>query len=140
GGGAGVGREARGRSRRGAAGGAVRRESGTPAGESYMAGRSAEPGARRVGRNFLERHARLHVLVNNAGALFAQRRESADGIEMTMALNHLGYFLFPNLLLDTLKASAPARVVNVSSRAHEDVKGLDLADIQASAGAHSFWG
>src|SRR2546422_2187618 len=44
-------------------------------------------------------------------ALFAQRRESADGIEMTLALNHLAYFLLTNLLLDTLKAGAPARVV-----------------------------
>jgi NAD(P)-dependent dehydrogenase (short-subunit alcohol dehydrogenase family) len=59
---------------------------------------------------------------------------------MTLALNHLAYFLLTNLLLDTLKASAPARVVNVSSRAHEDVKGLDFDDLQGRARARRFWG
>src|SRR5262249_59690110 len=123
-----------------AARGAMREQTGSRAVGFLVADFSRQAEVLRLARDFLERHDRLHVLVNNAGALFAQRRESVDGVEMTLALNHLAYFLFPNLLLDTLKASAPARVVNVSSRAHEDVKGLDLADIQASAGAHSFWG
>src|SRR5439155_6976616 len=95
---------------------------------------------RRLAREFLERHDRLHVLVNNAGAMFAHRRESADGIEMTFALNHLAYFLLTHLLLDTLKASAPARVVNVSSRAHQDVPGLDFDDFKARAHPRRFWG
>jgi retinol dehydrogenase 12 len=68
---------------------------------------------------FKAKYDRLHVLVNNAGALFTSYRESADGIEMTFALNHLAYFLLTNLLLDTLIASAPARIVTVSSNAHE---------------------
>jgi retinol dehydrogenase 12 len=119
---------------------AVRRQAGNPSVESLVADLSAQAEVRRLAGEFLARHRHLEVLVNNAGALFARRRESADGIEMTMALNHLAYFLLTSLLLDTLKASAPARVVNVSSRAHEDVKALDLEDLQARAHAHAFWG
>src|SRR5262245_25858958 len=119
---------------------AIRRETGNPSVEFLVADLSSQAEVRRLAREFLERHDRLDVLVNNAGALFAQRRESADGVEMTLALNHLAYFLLTNLLLDTLKASAPARVVNVSSRAHEDVKALDVEDLQARSQAHSLWG
>lgn len=74
-------------------------------------------------------HRRLDVLVNNAGAMFMSRQESQDGIEMTFAVNHLGYFLLTNLLLDLLKASAPARIVNVSSKAHEGAQ-LDFDDLE----------
>jgi len=69
--------------------------------------------------------------VNNVGALFALRRESAEGFEMTLALNHVGPFLLTTLLLDTIRASAPARIVNVSSDAHEMVKAFDFDDPQA---------
>ena len=69
-------------------------------------------------------------LANNAGGLFGHRRESADGIEMTFALNHLNYFLLTTLLLDRLQASAPARIVNVASEAHRSVT-LDFDDLQA---------
>src|SRR5262249_11320987 len=82
---------------------AVRRETGNPSVEFHVADLSSQAEVRRLAREFLGRHRRLDVLVNNAGALFAQRRESADGIEMTLALNHLAYFLLTNLLLDTLK-------------------------------------
>ncbi len=66
----------------------------------------------------MQRHQRLDVLINNAGGVFASRQVSADGIELTWALNHMSYFLLTNLLTDILRASAPARVVNVSSDAH----------------------
>jgi NAD(P)-dependent dehydrogenase (short-subunit alcohol dehydrogenase family) len=114
---------------------AMQRETGNPSVEFLVADLSSQAEIRRLAREFLKRHCRLDVLVNYAGALFAQRRESVDGIEMTLALNHLAYFLLTNLLLDTLKASAPARIVNVSSRAHQDVKGLDFDDLQARARA-----
>ena len=76
--------------------------------------------------------------MNNAGAFFARREESTDGIEMTWALNHLNYFLLTDLLLDVLKASAPARIVNVSSTAHTGVKGINFEDIEFKHG-YSGW-
>ena len=60
----------------------------------------------------------IDVLLNNAGGIFDKRRVTLDGIEMTLALNHLGYFLLTNLLLEQLKAAPGARIVNVSSDAH----------------------
>ena len=66
---------------------------------------------------YAARHLHLHVLVNNAGIYTATRRLTEDGVESTFAANHLGHFLLTNLLLDKLKASAPARIVNVASEA-----------------------
>lgn len=76
-------------------------------------------------------YPRLDVLVNNAGAMFSHRRESGEGLEMTFAVNHLGPFLLTNLLRERLKASAPARIVNVSSVLHAEAK-LDLSDLQSA--------
>ncbi len=73
---------------------------------------------RDLAQTIRERYDRLDVLVNNAGAFFLRREESPDGIERTFALNHLNYFLVTNLLLDLIKVSAPARIVNVSSESH----------------------
>jgi NAD(P)-dependent dehydrogenase (short-subunit alcohol dehydrogenase family) len=72
---------------------------------------------------------RLDVLVNNAGVFLNNREESADGLEMTFAVNHLAYFLLTQLLLDMLKASSPARIVNVSSGAHQG-SSLNFDDLQ----------
>jgi NAD(P)-dependent dehydrogenase (short-subunit alcohol dehydrogenase family) len=80
---------------------------------------SSQAEIRRLVDEFKRQYDRLDVLINDAGALFSSYRESVDGIEMTFALNHLGYFLLTNLLLDMLRASAPARIINVSSTAHE---------------------
>jgi NAD(P)-dependent dehydrogenase (short-subunit alcohol dehydrogenase family) len=96
---------------------ALKAETGNPV-EYISADLSTLAGIMQAAATFKQRHTRLHVLVNNAGALFARRRLTADGYEMTFALNHLNYFLLTNLLLDILKASAPARIVNVSSGAH----------------------
>jgi NAD(P)-dependent dehydrogenase (short-subunit alcohol dehydrogenase family) len=73
-----------------------------------------------------ERFERLHLLVNNAGTAFPERRLSPEGIECALAVNHLGPFLLTNLLLDLLKASAPARIVNVGTRIDT---ALDFADL-----------
>ncbi|MCI0783644.1 MAG: SDR family oxidoreductase, partial [Chloroflexi bacterium] len=81
--------------------------------------------------NFKKDHDRLDVLVNNAGGVNTSRSETQDGFETTFGVNHLGYFLVTNLLLDTLKASAPARVVSVSSRAHERRKGMNFDDLNS---------
>jgi NAD(P)-dependent dehydrogenase (short-subunit alcohol dehydrogenase family) len=71
--------------------------------------------------------------LNNAGALFMSRQLSEDGIEMTFALNHLSYFLLTILLMDMLKASGPARIVNVSSDAHQSGK-MNFDDLQMTRG------
>jgi NAD(P)-dependent dehydrogenase (short-subunit alcohol dehydrogenase family) len=75
------------------------------------------------------RIGRLDILINNAGAMFGERTLSADGIEMTFALNHLAYFLLSHLLLDLLERSSRARIVNVASQAHHGVR-LDFDNLQ----------
>jgi NAD(P)-dependent dehydrogenase (short-subunit alcohol dehydrogenase family) len=76
---------------------------------------------------------RLDILVNNAGSVSPNRELTDDGVERTFAVNHLGYFLLTNLLLDLLKKSAPARVVNVASIAH--VTGtMDFDDLGFASG------
>jgi retinol dehydrogenase 12 len=107
----------------------IREQTGSAAVESLVADLSAQAEVRRLAREFRQRQPRLDVLINNAGAVFLQRRESVDGIEMTFALNHLAYFLLTNLLLDLLTASTPARVINVSSAAYEGMT-LDFDDLQ----------
>jgi NAD(P)-dependent dehydrogenase (short-subunit alcohol dehydrogenase family) len=79
---------------------------------------SSQAAIRELAQAFRARHDRLHVLVNNAGGVNKARRLTVDGIEATFAVNHLGYFLITNLLLDLLVKSAPARVVTVSSVGH----------------------
>ncbi len=73
---------------------------------------------RRFAEAFNEKYDRLDVLINNAGIWEMKRNESEDGIELTLAVNHLAPFLLTNLLLDKLKASAPSRIITVSSEAH----------------------
>ena len=75
-------------------------------------------------------HAQVHVLINNAGLIPKQREVTVDGLEMQFAVNHLAYFLLTNLLLDRLIDSAPARVVSVSSGAHQGCR-LDFGDLQS---------
>lgn len=110
----------------------IQRDTGNPSVEFLCADLSSQSEVHRLAQEFLARHKRLDVLVNNAGGIFALRQESVDGIEMTLALNHLGPFLLTKLLLDALKAAGTARIVNVASEAHEDVDGFDFADPQAA--------
>lgn len=96
----------------------VKAASGSDTVALMLADLSSQESIRQLAAEFKANYGRLHVLVNNAGAIFMNRRESVDGLEMTFALNHLGYYLLTMLLLDTLKASAPARIINVTSGAH----------------------
>jgi NAD(P)-dependent dehydrogenase (short-subunit alcohol dehydrogenase family) len=73
---------------------------------------------RRLAANVKAKYARLHTLVNNAGTFVDKRTGAVDGYETTFTVNHLGYFLLTVDLLDLLKSSAPARIVNVASDAH----------------------
>lgn len=97
----------------------IKKETGNSTIEFIAADLSVMANVRQVASEFLKRHNRLDILVNNAGAIFFKRSVSPDGYEMTFALNHLSYFLLTDLLLDTLKSSAPSRIINVSSDAHQ---------------------
>ncbi len=77
--------------------------------------------------------SRIDVLINNAGAMFWRRQVTADGLERTLALNHMAYFVLTALLRDRLVASSPARIVNVASDAHRGAR-LDFGDLQSARG------
>ena len=77
---------------------------------------------RKVIRQFKQRYKKLHVLINNAGTFNYSRELTIDGYESTFAIDYLAHFLLTNLLLDTLKKSAPARIINVSSNIHKYFK------------------
>src|SRR5256885_2240854 len=92
---------------------------------------SSQQSIHQLVETFQQHYTHLHVLLNNAGATFpGRRRETVDGLEMTFAVNYLAPFLLTNLLLDVLKASAPARIVNVSSNSHKSGS-IQMDDLQA---------
>jgi retinol dehydrogenase 14 len=90
---------------------------------------SSQAEVRRLAGEILDAYPRLDVLVNNVGGFWATRRVTADGLEHTFAVNHLAGFLLTDLLLERLKASAPARVISVSSGA-QMMGRLDFDDLQ----------
>lgn len=106
----------------------IRAQTGNPRVGFRVADLSVQGDVRRLAEEVRARHDRLHVLVNNAGGLFLDGQAAAGGIEMTLALNHLAYYLLTRLLLDLLKASAPARVVTVASVAHFGAR-IDFDDL-----------
>jgi len=106
----------------------IKEKSGNPDVTFLKADLSSQKDIRNLAQQFKDQYSHLDVLINNAGATFAERQQSIDGIEMTFALNHLGYFLLTNLLLDLLEKNAPARIINVSSSLHKMGK-LDFEDI-----------
>src|SRR6184192_392464 len=108
----------------------IRAASGNPAVDAFAADLSSQAEVHRLATAVLNAYPRLDVLVNNVGGFWAHRRVTADGLEHTFALNHLAAFLLTNLLLDRLKASAPARIVTVSSDAHT-AGHIDFDDLQA---------
>ena len=99
--------------------------------ELMLADLSVQDEVRGLAGAFLERYDRLDVLANNAGLVQSKRTETADGIETTLAINHLAPFLLTNLLLDRLKQSAPSRVITVSSEAQR-WGDMDFDDLQST--------
>jgi retinol dehydrogenase-12 len=109
----------------------IQHDTGNPAITGLIAELSSQEQIAGLVTAFRNRFERLDVLVNNAGAIFNKRQLSVDGIEMTFALNHLAYFCLTQRLLDALKASAPARIVNVASNAHLSGR-IDFDDLQGA--------
>ena len=89
---------------------------------------------RDVAQSFLELDKPLHLLLNNAGVFNLKREVTSDGHEQMLAVNHLAHFLLTNRLLERIKASAPARIVNVSSEAHMFAKAIHFDDLNFEAG------
>jgi retinol dehydrogenase-12 len=110
----------------------IREETGSAGVDYLIADLSSQADIRRLSQGVKNSTDRLHVLVNNAGGIYLEREETIDGYEMTFAVNHLAYFLLTNLVLDLLKASAPARIVNVASAAHRGCT-LRFEDLQGKA-------
>lgn len=97
---------------------------------------SSQASIREAAARFNAKHGRLDVLVNAAGVFVKERSVTIDGIEKTLAINHVAYFLLTNLLLDSLKKAAPSRIVNVSSR-YGGTK-IDFDDLQKTKVPYSY--
>jgi NAD(P)-dependent dehydrogenase (short-subunit alcohol dehydrogenase family) len=97
---------------------------------TFIADLSSQAAVRKLAADVLSRYPRLDVLVNNAGAMYTTRQLTADGIEMTWAVNHIAPFLLTTQLLSRLEASAPARVITTASGAHRGAR-LPLGDLNA---------
>jgi NAD(P)-dependent dehydrogenase (short-subunit alcohol dehydrogenase family) len=105
----------------------IRRESGNTAVELILADLSSQQAIHHLVATFQSRYQHLHILVNNVGGSFPIRKLTVDDIEYSLAVNHLASFLLTNLLLDVLKASAPARIINVGTRLNTQ---MDFDDLQ----------
>jgi NAD(P)-dependent dehydrogenase (short-subunit alcohol dehydrogenase family) len=103
----------------------------------HLADLSSMAETRKVGETIAASEPRIDVLINNAGALFSNRRVTPEGLELTFALNHMAYFVLTEALRDKLIASAPARIVSTSSSAHQGAS-LDFSDLQSAKGYSGF--
>jgi NAD(P)-dependent dehydrogenase (short-subunit alcohol dehydrogenase family) len=103
----------------------------------YLADLSSMAETRKVGEAIAMSEPRIDVLINNAGALFSDRRVTPEGLELTFALNHMAYFVLTRALRERLIASAPARIVSTASDAHQGAK-LDFNDLQSANGYRGF--
>ncbi|MCH9035743.1 MAG: SDR family oxidoreductase [Chloroflexi bacterium] len=111
----------------------VQQESGNPSVCLLLTDLSSQSSTHRLAADFKALYPALDVLINNAGIIPRRRILTEDGLETQFAVNHLAYFLLTALLLDVLKAGAPARIVNVSSQLHGRAP-LDFDDLQSESG------
>ncbi len=116
----------------------IKKEAATPLVDVFVADLASQADVRRLADEVKAKYPRLDVLLNNAGAMIAPRRESGDGIEQTWALNHLAYFLLTDLLLDLLNSTPGARVVSVASDAHRMTGGINFDDVEGKESYRPF--
>ena len=103
----------------------------------HLADLSSMAETRKVGGAIAMSEPRVDLLINNAGALFAHRRVTPEGLELTFALNHMAYFVLTEALREKLIASAPARIISTSSTAHQGAS-LDFNDLQSAKGYNGY--
>src|SRR5271169_549985 len=103
----------------------------------HLADLSSMADTRKVGAAIAASEPRIDVLINNAGAMFGERRVTPEGLELTFALNHMAYFVLTQALRERLVASAPARIVSTASDAHQGAS-LDFDDLQSAKGYSGF--
>ncbi|MFQ5968997.1 MAG: SDR family oxidoreductase [Nitrososphaerales archaeon] len=115
----------------------VKAKSGNESVSLMLTDLSSQKSIHQLAKDFSDSYHHLDVLINNAGVFLTRRSMTVDGIETTFATNHLGPFLLTNLLLDMLKASSPARIVNVSSSAHTRAK-VNFDDLQGERHYNGF--
>ncbi len=96
------------------------------------------PDVKKMGENIKTRYKGLDVLINNAGGVFMDEKESKDGYDITFQVNYLSHFLLTGLLLPLLKKSAPSRIIHVSSEAHRYLKGIDFNRLAKPGGYSGF--
>jgi NAD(P)-dependent dehydrogenase (short-subunit alcohol dehydrogenase family) len=113
----------------------VKQRGGNDAVSLLLCDFSDQASIRKLAEEFRAGHDRLDLLINNAGSVSDSRKLTSDGIEQTFAVNHLGYFLLTNLLLDLIEKSAPARIVNVSSVGHYSGD-MDFENLQYEKGGY----
>ena len=113
----------------------VMKRSGSQSVSILLCDFSSQAQIRKLAADYRAKHQRLDILVNNAGAVSDKRVVTEDGLEQTFAVNHLGYFLLTNLLLDLIEASAPARIVNVASVGHRHGD-MDFDNLQYENGGY----
>jgi len=104
---------------------------------AFVADLSSQAAVTKLATEVLSRHARIDVLVNNAGAMYTTRQLTVDGIELTWAVNHLAPFLLTGLILDRLKLQAPARIITTASDAHQGAA-IPFDDLGAEKAYHGF--
>ncbi len=112
----------------------IKRRTGNDAVDLFLADLSSQAAIRHVSEELRARYPLLHVLVNNAGVINLRHTTTVDGIETVFAVNHLAYFALTVLLLGRLKASAPARIVNVASEAHRFGRDINFDDLGYARG------
>jgi NAD(P)-dependent dehydrogenase (short-subunit alcohol dehydrogenase family) len=115
----------------------IRQKSGSSALELMTVDLADLSSVRKMAAGYLDTHAKIDVLINNAGLILTKRSVTVDGFETTFQVNYLSHFLLTHLLLDSLKRSAPSRVINVSSSAHTSGH-MHFDDLQCAKGYNAF--